>query len=295
MDNLDPVVDNQDPVVSAEPITPVTTAEPESFSWKSKLNSDMQKSPTLQKFPDDADGLVKAVDAHLNLERLLGHEKVPIPKGDNDVEGWARYSKAMGIPDKADGYALADVDIPAPLKGITFDKKSFAEIAHAHKLTPKQTEGLWNKYTSSAKEAYGSALAKRNEELTGIKNALMAEWGDAYETRVGLGQTLIDKFATDEQDKDYLTASLTKDMRLVRFLANIGVNFAENKIGEFKHQRFSFTPEEAQTEISKILSDETHPYLNEKAPIEEHTKAVEYVNSLYAVVNRAKRQAGQPL
>jgi len=51
-DNLDPNVDNQDPVtpdpvapVAPEPVTPV-------FSWKTKLNPDMANAPTLQKFED---------------------------------------------------------------------------------------------------------------------------------------------------------------------------------------------------------------------------------------------------
>ena len=53
---------------------------------------------TMQKFADTKEGLTAAVTSHLELEKMLGGEKVPIPKGPDDKEGWQRYSKAMGVP-----------------------------------------------------------------------------------------------------------------------------------------------------------------------------------------------------
>ena len=35
-----------------------------------------------------------------NLEKLVGGEKVPLPKGDTDNEGWERVYKALGRPAK---------------------------------------------------------------------------------------------------------------------------------------------------------------------------------------------------
>src|SRR3990167_7826036 len=73
--------------------TPVTqTPAVDSFSWKSQLAPDFANSPTMQKFSDDKSGFNEAVKSHLSLEHLLGHEKVPIPKGPEDKEAWNIFS-----------------------------------------------------------------------------------------------------------------------------------------------------------------------------------------------------------
>ena len=124
------------------------------FSWKGKLGADMVNSPLMQKFEDTEAGLNEAIKSHASLEQLLGHEKIPIPKGPDDAEGWDRFQKAMGIPDKAEAYGLGDADVPESLKGMSFDKGKFAEVVHSFKLTPDQAKGLWEAYTTMIKEGY---------------------------------------------------------------------------------------------------------------------------------------------
>jgi hypothetical protein len=242
----------------------------------------------MQKFDDSPEGLSKAVESHLSLEKMLGHEKVPIPKNADDVEGWNRFSKAMGIPDKAEGYGLADVELPGNMKDLSFDKNKFAETVHAFKLTPSQAQGLWKAYTQQSMESYNKFLTEHENNLVKVVNQLRGEWGEAYDTNVELGQTVINKFAGDKEAQDYLTGVLTKDPRAIKFLAKIGNQFAENKVGDFQIKRFSLAPEEASNEIDKITKDPNHPYNNEKAPAAEHEAAVNYVNNLYKVIEKAK-------
>lgn len=288
-DNLDPAVDNQDPVV--DPVAPVTPAPTSpAFSWKSNLPADFVNSPTMQKFTDDKDGLSKAVQSHLSLEKLLGHDKVPIPKDDKDIAGIQAFNKAMGIPDTAEGYGLKDATIPESMKSMSFDKKTFAETIHKFGLTPKQASGLWEAYTQMSMGAYNKYVTDNNTQLAQLVNGLKQEWGDAYDTNVELGQMVINKFSDSEEAANYITASLLKDPRGVKFMAKIGSQFAENKIGDFKyHTGFSFSPEQAKQEIDKIMNDPQHPYLNPKATNEEHDRAVQYMNQLWAVVNKQQK------
>lgn len=286
MENLDPVVENQDPIVP--PVVPPVTPPVGSFSWKTHLSADMQKAPTLQKFDDTTEGLSKAVESHLSLEKLLGHEKVPIPKGADDKEGWARFNKALGVPEKAEGYGLSDVKIPDSMKGMTFDKVKFSEIVHKYNLTPDQAKGLWDEYGKMSTGAYQKAVNDHTAKVAGVVNSLRSEWGDAYDANVDLGQTVINKFAGDKDSEDFLTATLIADPRGVKFLSKIGGQFAENKVGEFAYKSYALSPDQAQAELSKIRADVNHPYNNEKASAVEHEAAVQYVNNLYAVINRAK-------
>lgn len=302
MDNLESTdwVGNSSPADSgiietpAETSTPAIPAEATPTQgagvkgWKAGVNADLRNSPLLQKFEDTPEGLNKALESHASLEKLLGHEKVPIPKDVNDVEGWNRFSKAMGIPDKAEGYGLADIKVPDALKGQGIDKSKFAEIVHAHKLTPSQAKGLWKVYNDMGLEQYNNAIKEHQEGITKTVNTLKGEWGDAYETNVELGQMVLNKFANDKETNDWLTATLSSDPKGIKFLAQIGEHFAENKIGEFQAKRFSLAPEQAQEEIQKIVRDPNHPYNSPKATPKEHQAAIDYVNSLYATVNRSR-------
>lgn len=287
MDNQAPEVDNAGPVSE----TPATQTAPNEvgFSWKTQIGSDLANAPTFQKFEDSPDGLKKAFESHANLEKLLGHEKVPIPKDANDVEGWSRFSKALGIPDKAEGYGLADAQIPEAMKELTFDKNKFAETVHAFKLTPNQAKGLWEAYTKMTIDNYSQYLKNHETNMVNVVNKLKSEWGDTYDSNVQLGQMVISKFAGDKDTEDFLSTTLSKDPRAIKFLAKIGNHFAENKVGEFNYQRFSKAPEEAMKEIEAITNDPKHPYLNDKARPAEREAAINYVNSLYAIVNKSRQ------
>uniref|UniRef100_A0A6M3K7J5 Capsid assembly protein n=1 Tax=viral metagenome TaxID=1070528 RepID=A0A6M3K7J5_9ZZZZ len=291
-DNLEPTqeVDNSSPEtpVTETPAVETPVKEVSTFTWKDKLNTDLKNSPLMQKFEDSPDGLGKAFESHANLEKLLGHDKVPIPKDANDKEGWARFEKAMGIPEKSSGYALPDVELPGNLKDLSFNKDQFADIVHQHKLTPNQAKGLWDTYVKLNKDMYVKAIQTNQDNLNKLVNGLRNEWGDAYDSNVELGQMVINKFSTDKEENDYLTATFTKDPRGVRFLAKLGNQFAENKVGEFHATRFAKSPDEAQAELNKIRSDPNHPYLNPKAPFKEHEMAVELVNRLESIVFKSK-------
>ena len=283
MDNLDPNVSG-----NPDPSSPVAEPMVPSMTWKDKLGTDLRGSPFMNKFDDSAEGLNKAFESHANLEKLLGHEKVPIPKGDDDVEGWNRFSKAMGIPDKAENYGLPDAKLPESLKGVTIDKNKFAEVVHAHKLTPSQAKGIWEAYQAINIDSYNKLMADHQAKLDGTVNALRGEWGDTYDVNVELGQTVINKFASDQEANDFITATLASDPRGVKFLAKIGEQFAENKIGEFQMKRFSLAPEEAQEEINKATQDINGPYMNYSGKFTEaeHQAAIDRINSLRVLINK---------
>jgi hypothetical protein len=53
------------------------------------------------------------VQGYRNLEKLVGNEKVPLPKGEQDAEGWERVFTALGRPTSPDAYKLPDSDAAA--------------------------------------------------------------------------------------------------------------------------------------------------------------------------------------
>jgi len=270
--------------IGAPEATTVTESLQPDFRWKSKLSSDFANSPTMQKFSDDVAGFNEAVKSHLSLEQMLGHEKVPIPKGDDDTEGWNRFAKAMGIPDRADQYGLPDPQIGPEFEGLNFDKEKFASVMHQFKLTPGQAKGLWETFVETNKQAYGEAQKSYREQMKMTVDQLRGEWGDAYDSNVELGQMVINRFGGDKDAQDFITERLVSDPRGVKFLAQLGNQFAESKVGDFSHKRFSLTPDQAQAEIDQIVADPNHPYNNDRMPQDQRDRAIDYVNGLYALL-----------
>jgi hypothetical protein len=291
-DNLDTHEDNdqtQDATATEGETPTLTTSETpnETLSWREQMG-DIGKSPSIQKFKNDVDGLKSLGKSYQDLEKMLGHEKVPVPKGEDDVGAWEVYSKAFGIPDSPDKYEIDPLEIPDNLKGVTLDEQTFRKLAHELRLTPQQAKNAYKRYGEITLSALSDYQRQHQQTINNVRNSIMQEWGDAYDSNVDLGQTVINKFSRDKEDNDYLTATLSKDPRGVRFLASIGKQFAENKIGEFTHKSYAMSPQQAQEEIDKIVTDQNHPYMNDKAPHAERQKAIDYVNSLYATIYRAK-------
>lgn len=293
-ENPDPEVPaNPDPAstATATVAAPAATPAPQAqqFSWKTRLIPDYANSPTMQLFDDTVEGFNNAVKSHLELQKMMGYEKVPVPKDANDKMAIDMFKRAFKVPESPEGYGLADPEVPEPLKEtLSFDKSMFQSALHKFNINPDQAKGLWGAYTEAVKQAIQNNNRKTSEAVTSSINKLRGEWGDAYQSKVDLGQMVINKFAEDQEMNDFITATMVQDPRGIKFLAKLGDQFAENKIGDFKYQRFSLTPEEAQREIDAIRNNDSHPYKNERASQSERDKAIQYVNSLYEIVSKAK-------
>ena len=288
MENLDPATGNQDPNVAvAEPVAqPVETHQ--EFTWKSNLNPDFANSPTIKNFPDTKEGFNSAVKSHLELQKMMGYEKVPIPKGPQDTVAMEAFKKAFKIPEKPEGYSLQDPTLPDIMKDHKFDKAAFQAGLHKHNVTPDQAKGLWETYTEMVKGQYAKALKDHQDHVAQVGNTMRQEWGEAYQSKVEMGQMVINKFSENQDMNDWLTTVLSKDPMGVKFLSKIGEQFSENKIGDFKYQRHSLTPDEIDRELSSIRGDMNHPYNNEKVPQADRLKAIDYVNNLIAAKQRMK-------
>lgn len=287
MDNLDQATDNQDPnaesVATATAPVAAAPAPSQAFSWKSKVGEDLSKAPSLGKFSDTPEGLAEVAKSYVNLEKLLGHEKIPLPKGPEDVEGISAFNKAIGVPDAPEKYNLPDAKMPVGSESVSFDKGTFQQVMHKYGLTPQQAAGLWKEYGSMMGESYNKMTQSYSAQLDQNINALRKEWGDAYAANVELADMAISRLAENQEQGDWLTATLAKNPHGLKWAAKVGNLLAENKVGDFQYKRFSMTPAEAKNEVARIKLDPNHPYNNEKATEDDHQSAVDHVNRLISI------------
>ena len=274
----------------AEDAAATTTAT----SWIDGLGSaDLKANPSLKRY----ESVDKLAEGYLNLEKMLGNEKIPWPKDDKDQAGWQRVYDKLGVPKGPEGYQMDDVQMPAELKGMAFDKAAFAKIAHEAKLTPGQTKALWSKYGETVLGSHQKAINEFKGKVENAKAALMQEWGDAFEVKKELAQRVLNTFSGDKDTADFLAAAIGSNPLGMKFFAKIGEHFSEHNVGDFgtSGTNFTKTPTEAQSEVDKILANPFHPYHGNHdqagQPIShtEHMKAVELFETLFAQANAGKK------
>lgn len=223
---------------SGDWLSALGVADPEVSSW---ATSKGWKSP--------ADALV----SHRNLEKLLGSEKIPVPKDANDAEGWDRFYKAAGRPDAPDGYGLDKLEGADPEFA-----KAAAEVFHASGMSAAQVQKVTAWYTEKAAQ-----IAQAQEEAfiqqTQVDwDALQQEWGPSFAVKSEAARRAAKQFGIDGDAMGKLERALgTKGMTTL--LANIGKGMLEAPPvglgGDGGAGDKFLSPEEAQRQIDVLMKD----------------------------------------
>ena len=185
-----------------------------------------------------------------NLEKLLGGEKLPMPKGADDAEGWGRVYDALGRPKSAEEYKL-----PVP-KG---DSGEFAKAAaskfHELGISSQQAEKLAAWYNEMGMNAQQAMTQQSTQKVEADITSLKGEWGQAWEENINLGQRAAREFGLDQAKLTAIENAMgTKDM--LQFMARIGRGLTEHSFEGGKNtQSFGMTPEAARQRISELRSD----------------------------------------
>jgi len=285
-----------DPAPAADPNADPAPADPKpadpkpaaAKNWYDGLSDDLKNNPTVQKYKSQ-DEMVKG---HLELQKLLGNDKVALPKDENDTVAIEALHRALGVPVEAKDY---DLPAPDPIEGmeaVTFGTDEFKALAHKHNLTPAQAAGIQTDYVEMLTGIKTKAEADYLAVVTQSKTDLNKEWGLAYDQKVKLAQSVMNKFAGSKENFDYINAKIGADPIALKFLAEVGGQFSEGSLGEMGEftSKFTKTPAEAKIEYETIMSDANDDYWagvrNKKVIPESQRKArVSYVEDLLRMQN----------
>ena len=198
------------------------------------------------------------VNMYRNLEKLLGGEKIPMPKGEQDVEGWNRMYKAIGRPETPEGYKL-----PSPETGDKGFIEQAAKVFHQAGLSNRQASALtewYQKYGSTVQQAQQEAIARRNsQELETFKT----EQGQLFDAKLELGRRAAKQFGfSNDELLAFENAFGTKTL-LTRFAA-IGEAMGEHVVTGTGDQGFGMSATGAQATIAELKKDKefTAKYLS---------------------------------
>lgn len=248
----------------------------EDGSWKEALPDGIRSHPSLASL-ESVENLAKS---WVNAQKLIGKEKLPLPSGPEDKEGWNMVFSRLGRPEKAESYEIDKTKVPAEIPIDDNLLTSLKAQAHALGFNPSQMQGLFDWWIDTEKGILAETLSLDKQERETAEAALRQEWGSAYDQNVKLATTLISKFGGNAA-QELLSSSFANDSKVIKLLASIGKAMSEDTdlLGEFTP---ILSPAEAQIEINKIQGDRNHPYYKKGHP--EHQVAVEHMESLFKLV-----------
>jgi hypothetical protein len=208
---------------------------------------------------------VEVLNGYKNLEKLVGQDKIPMPKGAEDKEGWSRVYDALGRPKTAEDYKL-----PVP-EG---DTGEFAKVAagkfHELGLTASQAQGLaewWNQTQGGQLEQMQQQSAQKSEaDLQGLRQ----EWGKAYDENIELGRRAAREYGLDATKLSAIENALGTG-EMIKLMAKIGRAQGEMSFETGDTNKasggFGMTPAAAQQRISALQQDKdwTAKYLSNNA------------------------------
>ncbi len=258
-DNLDPVVDNQDPIAVAD--------------WREGLDPTIKQHPSLQNFKTTGDLAKSWVEA----QKLIGRDKIPVPGEKATKEDWDMVFDRLGRPKTADGYALPEVKIP---EGYPAPDKEFMDTFRNKALElgmlPAQVNGLYQWFMESQINEFNQFGERRNLERGEAENALRKLWGKAFEQNFTIAEQAVNKYGTEKFIEKLKATGLNNDPDMVQFIASMAKNFSEDKIAG-KPSGLTLSPDEALAEIKKIqgeaMKDKNHPMNNKQHPEYEYFKS----------------------
>jgi len=188
--------------------------------------------------------------AHRGLEKLLGSEKVPLPKDDADTEGWDRVYKAMGRPDAPEGYGLeklegGDEGFAQQMAGLLFE----AGVGQKQALRMGER---WNAYMTEQTQAAEQAFkVQSNQDLIDLKT----EWGGAAPAKLEHYRRGCAQFGVSQEEMAAIETKLgTK--RAISLFAKIGEGLGEAEYMEGDTpKQMGMTPQAAQSRKDALMAD----------------------------------------
>ena len=248
------------PALAEAQETPALAEAPQAtgYDWKGlrgTLPDEMREHTLLDTFDESGfEGLVKE---HINLQRLVGGEKVTKPTEKSPPEDWDRFYNSLGRPEEAGGYDLGDF---APPEGVPWDdglQGKMLEEFHKAGLSSKQANDVMRGYLDAQTQSFESMQEQMVSAGQQSEQALREAWGAEFD---GNSQLATRAFKATFGESFEQIASLVVDGKMlgdhpvfIKAFHNLGSRMQEDGFaGASATSGFAQTPESAQMQIAEM-------------------------------------------
>ena len=177
------------PSVPVETPAEVASGSGSRSEFLQQLPEEIRDHPSLQSINDVGNlGL-----SYVNAQRLIGADKIPLPKNPTEDDLSNIYSK-LGRPDEPSGYAI-QADGQILTEG---DVNTYTDIAHKLGLSKAQANGILDYYRSSIQQTTEAMSKDSEQQRQQIEQSLKAEWGADYDAKVTQANRAVSDIAGED-------------------------------------------------------------------------------------------------
>lgn len=238
---------------AAAPVETVTQATEGLPDWAKDFSPAAQNVIAAKKWAKPE----QAVESYANLEKLLGGDKIALPKDEADP-AWKDVWKKLGALEKPEEYA----GLVKPVEGAPELDTGFvgamSDLAQKANLTPAQWRTMVEGYQALAAAAAseeGGADAEAEAQLERDVQALKAKLGKDYDAYVADAQRAGLTVKMTKEESASLIGALGY-ARAMEIMSGLGSKFGkEAGYIEGKGPVGAMTPEMARAKINELTSD----------------------------------------
>tara|TARA_Y100000310_G_scaffold239682_1_gene243372 strand:- start:10788 stop:11726 length:939 start_codon:yes stop_codon:yes gene_type:complete len=218
----------------------VNKEESEPVSWLDSLDEELKNSTFVEKFKGKS--INDVIRSAINAEKLIGKKIEDFSKEDFD-----KFAVKTGRPEESTGYVMSDE---------LTDQERYQSAFYDANLSKEQAKVLSDKLVEYQREIHESYQQQAKIAAEEAKQALMSEFGDAFESRLNIAKNTIKQYGGDELLQAINQSGLGNNPAVIKAFAKLGKDLGEDKIiGSDKRNVFGVTPSEAQEEISRLKKD----------------------------------------
>jgi hypothetical protein len=207
-------------------------------AWTQQVPKEIRENPELARELANFEKLEDLVKAHFDLKGKWDQRSPAIPGKDAKPEDVAAFWKALGYPEKPDGYALAK------------DKNAgtFLTAAHAARLTDEQASAMWKEVSSNQSRLIASRQEAQQAEVNSTIEALKKEYGEKFPAAVEMFDRAIGNTGKEHSPlmQQLLAAGLVGNQTIIK--AFIALGEARQESGSPSSGNISVDPNKPVTE-----------------------------------------------
>lgn len=196
-------------------------------SWRDSLPDELKADATLGKY----DSIEAFARGHLETKRQLSADKIVLPKGDDDADGWSNLFDALGRPKDP-----AEYTFPTLKEGETSElADAFRPIAHELGLNQRQV-GKLDEFLTNAVQGIADQQAEATRtadaaEIDALKSEVGEDGFKAMSTRAAAAAKAFGVAGSEGVDK---LNDILGSAALVKMFDDIGRKMGEGtlRLGE---------------------------------------------------------------
>lgn len=242
------------------------------------LPEDLREEASLRDFKD-VGSLAKS---YVHAQKLVGHDKLPVPTSPDDDVAWNEVYNRLGRPSSAEEYDLKLPDPEVDGYGIKEeDVAGFKETAHGLGLNAAQAQGMINYYQERINnELAEGAIAQEKQYKASVKE-LRKEFGATYDAKVAMANRAMEHFGGEEVVATIDKLGLANNPNMVRMFVKIAEHIGEDKFGEAASGLSGMTPAEARGKIATLKMDQKFMSVYTDRYANGHGEAVAQMQELF--------------